>query len=113
MLHNIQKSLHTCKLTRIFAYVKSVKINIMKILNKELQKNLSEVCELIKLNACNENKRINFICQLGVHENFFSLTILKFEKDEAKLIDSFDFSEYDSDEKMQASINGIKKTLEL
>lgn len=85
----------------------------MKILSKELQKNLSEVCELIKLNACNENKKINFICQLGVHENFFSLTILKFEKDEAKFISSFHFSEYDSAEKMQASINGIKKTLEL
>ena len=85
----------------------------MKILNKELQEKLSEVCELIKANACNENKKINFICQLGVHENFFSLTILKFEKDEAKLIDSFHFSEYDSDEKMQASINGIKTILEL
>jgi len=85
----------------------------MKILNKELQKKLSEVCELIKANACNENKKINFICQLGVHENFFSLTILKFKKDEAKFIDSFDFSEYHSDGKMQASINRIKTTLEL
>ena len=85
----------------------------MKILNKELQKNLSEVCELIKENACNENKKINFICQLGVHENFFSLTILKFEKDEAKLINSFHFSEYDSDEKTQLMLNGIKTTLGL
>lgn len=85
----------------------------MKILSKELQKNLSEVCELIKLNACNENKRINFICQLSVHGNFFSLTILKFEKDEAKLINSFHFSEYDLEEKTQVMLNGIKKTLGL
>ena len=85
----------------------------MKILSKKLQENLSEVCELIKLNACNENKRINFICQLSVHGNFFSLTILKFEKDEAKLINSFHFSEYDSDEKTQLMLNGIKTTLGL
>lgn len=85
----------------------------MEILNKELQKKLSEVCEFIKANACNENKKSNFICQLLVHENFFSLAIIKFEKDEAKLIDSFDFSEYHSDGMIQASINGIKTTLGL
>ena len=85
----------------------------MKILNKELQKNLSEVCELIKENACNENKRMNFICQLGVHEDFFSLTILKFEKEKAKFIDSFHFSEYDSDEIIRLLINQIKTTLGL
>ena len=113
MLHNIRKSLHTCKLTRIFAYVKSVKNKVMKILSKELQKNLSEVCELIQLNAKNKNKSKDIRCSVSVHADFFVVDIMEFANDEIIIINNSYFIDQEPSERYQELINGIKTTLGL
>ena len=85
----------------------------MKILNKELQSNLKEVCKLIQLNAKNKKKSKEFICSVSVHADFFVADILEFVNDESRNIGCYRFYEFDGIEKRRALINGIKTTLGL
>jgi len=59
----------------------------MKILNKELQSNLKEVCKLIQLNAKNKSKKKNFVFSVSVHDTFFVADILEFVNDESNILD--------------------------
>jgi len=85
----------------------------MKILNKELQSNLKEVCKLIQLNAKNKSKKKNFVFSVSVHDTFFVADILEFVNDESRNIGCYRFYEFDGIEKRMALINGIKTTLGL
>ena len=85
----------------------------MKILNKELQSNLKEVCGLIQLNAKNKDKAKEFILTVAAHCDFFVVSIMEFTNNSVEAIDAIYFVDSDSSEKHQELINGIKATLEL
>ena len=85
----------------------------MKILNKELQSNLKEVCKLIQLNAKNEDKAKEFILTVSAHCDFFVVNIMEFTNNSVESIDDIYFVDSDSAEKHQELLNGIKSTLGL
>lgn len=85
----------------------------MKILNKELQSNLREVCKLVQLNAKNKDKAKEFILTVAAHCDFFVVSIMEFTNNSVEAIDAIYFVDRDSAEKHQELINGIKATLGL
>ena len=85
----------------------------MKILNKELQSNLKEVCKLVQLNAKNKSKKKNFVFSVSVHDTFFVVSIMEFTNNSVEAIDAIYFVDRDSAEKHQELLNGIKTTLGL